>query len=309
MKNNLPFLCPLCKHGEIIVNEKNFTCNNNSCKNIFLNISGKPVLIDYNKSVIDKNNLLLTDGNSFVYRINNSLLLLLKKLFFGDGYVTKKNIKNITNKIINKNNFKILIVGGGTIGSGLKELYKDYYNNIFSFDIYNSPNIDFIADAHDIPIQSSTFDCIIIQAVLEHVIDPKTVLDECFRILKIDGLIYAETPFMQQVHEGPYDFTRYTDSGHRSLFRKFLLIDSGYVAGSGTSLMWSLGYFFSGIFRTYKAGKFIRLCFFWLRYFDHFIPKKFNLDGASGVFFLGQKKKNYIDTDNKQIIDYYKGAQ
>ena len=119
---NIPFLCPLCKQGEIIIIENNFICNNKLCNNIFISISGKPVLIDYKKSIIEKNNFLITDGNSTVDRLNNNLLLFIKALFFGDGYVTKQNIKIITKKITDKNNYKILIVGGGTVGAGLKEL-------------------------------------------------------------------------------------------------------------------------------------------------------------------------------------------
>ena len=58
-------------------------------------------------------------------------------------------------------------------------------------------------------------DLVIIQAVLEHVMYPNKVVSEIYRVLKNDGLIYSETPFMQQVHEGPYDFSRFTESGHR----------------------------------------------------------------------------------------------
>ena len=42
-----------------------------------------------------------------------------------------------------------------------------------------------------------------------------------FLFLFFSGIVYAETPFMQQVHEGAYDFTRYTVLGHRYLFKKF----------------------------------------------------------------------------------------
>jgi len=48
------------------------------------------------------------------------------------------------------------------------------------------------------------------------------------------GIVYADTPILKQVHDRPCDFTRFTDSGHRYLFRDFDLIDSGTVAGPGT---------------------------------------------------------------------------
>ncbi len=56
---------------------------------------------------------------------------------------------------------------------------------------------------------------------------------EIHRVLRPGGIVYADTPFLQQVHEGAYDFTRFTDSGHRFLFRRFERIDSGSVAGCG----------------------------------------------------------------------------
>ena len=43
--------------------------------------------------------------------------------------------------------------------------------------------------------------------------------------------MYAETPFMQQVHEGAYDFTRFTVLGHRCLFKYFEKNDSGGIRG------------------------------------------------------------------------------
>ena len=91
----------------------------------------------------------------------------------------------------------------------------------------------FIADAHNIPIVNEYFDCVIIQAVLEHVLRPNQVVNEIFRVLKANGIVYSETPFLQQVHEGPYDFTRFTESGHRYLFKNFELIKSGASDGAG----------------------------------------------------------------------------
>ena len=51
--------------------------------------------------------------------------------------------------------------------------------------------------------------------------DPNKVAAEIFRVLSSDGIVYAETPFLQESHEEPYDFTRFTELGHRWLFRNF----------------------------------------------------------------------------------------
>lgn len=111
----------------------------------------------------------------------------------------------------------------------MDDFYSVLKENIVSFDIYDSVNVQFVADAHMIPFRNDIFDLIIIQAVLEHVLDPHKVVSEITRVLKLQGIVYAETPFMQQVHEGPYDFTRFTESGHRFLFKSYNLISSGYI--------------------------------------------------------------------------------
>lgn len=63
--------------------------------------------------------------------------------------------------------------------------------------------------------------------MLEHVAYPEQVVREMSRVVKAGGLAYSEFPFMQQVHEGAYDFTRMSMSGHRLLFREFEEISSG----------------------------------------------------------------------------------
>ena len=98
---------------------------------------------------------------------------------------------------------------------------------VHSIDIYASPTVDLICDAHYLPLEGEYYDAVWIQAVLEHVVQPELVVHEIHRVLKPDGIVYAETPFMQQVNEGAYDFTRYTVLGHRYLFKKFSLIDRG----------------------------------------------------------------------------------
>ena len=305
--NRIKFLCPVCKIGDIDFDNGGAFCSDIECKKEFPIINKKPVLIDFEKSVIKKESFIQSMGKSEVTRIENRVFTLIKRFLFGSGGVTKKNLKYISGKIHEIKNPKILIVGGGSIGSGMTHFYKEFSENILAFDIYTNSKLDFVADAHDIPVRDNTFDLIIVQAVLEHVIDPRAVVDQCNRVLKTNGLIYAETPFMQQVHEGAYDFTRFTDSGHRFLFKNFTLLKSGTIGGVGTTLMWSISYFFGSLFRSATVRKIFRVLFFWLRFFDTLILEKHNFDGASGVFFIGEKSEEILS--EKDIILYYNGAQ
>jgi hypothetical protein len=108
------------------------------------------------------------------------------------------------------------------------------------------------------------------------------------------------------VHEGAYDFTRFTESGHRWLFRRFELIDSGVVLGAATQLLWSIEHVVRGTFRSVTAGIAAKLLLFWLRYLDRIIPRAFASDAASAVYFLGRRSSSAIGP--KDMLDYYKGA-
>ena len=156
--------------------------------------------------------------------------------------------------------------------------------------MYTSPYTSIVADGHHLPFCDNSFDGVWIQAVLEHVLDPNVVVSEIHRVLKFDGVVYADTPFMQQVHEGAYDFTRFTLSGHRWLFRKFNHESSGTVSGAGTALIWSIRYFARALTGSDRIAWAISLAIFWLRYFDYIAQKRpANADAACGVFFFGRK--------------------
>ena len=121
--------------------------------------------------------------------------------------------------------------------------------------------------------RTGSFDGVVVQAVLEHVLSPATVVAEIHRVLRDGGLVYAETPFMQAVHEGAFDFTRFTDLGHRRLFGRFEEIDRGVAVGPGSSLLWALRYFARSL--PSRGGVMVRLLdfavscsFFWLIYVD-----------------------------------------
>ena len=187
-----------------------------------------------------------------------------------------------------------LIVGGGTVGSGMSALYADKKIAIISFDIYNSAFVDFVADVHSIPLTTASVDAVWIQAVLEHILSPEQAVAEILRVLKPGGFVYAETPFMQQVHEKAYDFTRFSHSGHRWLFRQFEEIDSGPVGGAGTQLLWSVEHFTRNLTRSTNLGKLAKLLFFWLRFLDPIMSRRYCYDTAPGFYFFGFKARTAL---------------
>lgn len=111
------------------------------------------------------------------------------------------------------------------IGCGLCPfygLYKSNASSIFCIDWPNSyhasPYTDLECDiTQHIPLESSTFDSILLSDVLEHISKPETLLSEIHRLLTVNGYLVFNVPFLYWIHEQPYDFYRYTEYGLRLL--------------------------------------------------------------------------------------------
>ena len=274
-----------------------------ACGKKFPRVNETPVLIDF-----EKPETVGSSGASQVARGEQSgLVSKLAGLVAPSNPVAAENIGIFLQLVRSAGPCpRVLVIGGGTVGSGVDALYDAPGVGIIAFDIYQSRFVQFVADGHSIPLSSQSVDGVVIQAVLEHVLAPEVVVAELRRVLRPGAVVYAETPFMQQVHEGPFDFTRFTESGHRYLFRHFDEVSSGVVGGPGTSLIWSLAYFFRGLFRSRAAGRLARALFFWLRWFDRIIPADYSTDAACGCYFLGTLAASPITA--KTAIQRYRGA-
>lgn len=66
--------------------------------------------------------------------------------------------------------------------------------------------VDYVCDITQIPVANASFDSIVCTEVLEHVIDPISVLREFSRILKPNGILLLTAPQASQVHMEPYHF-------------------------------------------------------------------------------------------------------
>ena len=136
---------------------------------------------------------------------------------------------------------RVLVLGGSIEGQGMAALTGASLDLVAS-DVSFGPLTALICDAHDIPFEDGTFDGVIAQAVLEHVVDPSRCVDEIHRVsggcARICGdAVYAASPY------GAVRFTRFTRSGHRRLFRRFDEIAAGAVLGPGMALASSYSIF------------------------------------------------------------------
>jgi SAM-dependent methyltransferase len=207
---------------------------------------------------------------------------------------------------------RVLVVGGRVLGQGIEHLLGQPDIELVETDVAFGPRTGLICDAHDIPFEDGTFDGVIAQGVLEHVVDPHRCVAEMHRVLGADGLVYAETAFMQQVHGGRFDFMRFTPLGHRRLLRAFSELDSGVLCGPAMALAWSYRYFLLSFARSRRAraviDAFARATSSFLQYADRWlISRPGAFDAASAVYFMGRRSEQAL-TD-RELITLYRGAQ
>ena len=304
------FKCPLDQYAlKIDLKRNKVYCLNKKCKSKFKLLTCKtkkiPCLIDTeNFDTVFKKDFLkpkriFENNNSNLYKITQKFKDKIDK-FFDKKYSPpyKKIVINQINNFINKNEKKCLI-----IGSGNRNLPNSIYNsqlNIIGCDLYPGEQVDFIADAHYLPLKDNCINIIFIQAVLEHVLEPQKVIDECFRVLAKNGMIISEAPFLQGIHENQYDFFRFSPSAHVFLFRKFKILDFGPLQGSLLSFVWILRGITSRFFKM-KIAKFIFFPFF------IFIRKKANRNIKADWDYCNSSYVVAIKKNFKSRKNYHKG--
>lgn len=249
----------------------------------------QPVLIDFDDSVIRRDTFEAGPGVVYARRHQQSRLgAFLDRLIQGRSQVSARKIGAFVAAL--PADGRVLVVGGGSRGGGTESLYGSALT-VIGTDVYASPATQVVSDGHALPFADASFDGVLIQAVLEHVLEPARVVAEIHRVLKPDGLVYAETPFMQQVHEAAYDFTRFTLSGHRWLFRRFAEIEAGPTATSGVALLWAITFFFRSLGASPRVRTVLTAPFFWVRVLERRSRPGPAQDAASGFYFIGRRSE------------------
>jgi SAM-dependent methyltransferase len=206
---------------------------------------------------------------------------------------------------------RVLVIGGGVLGYGMEPLVNDPDLELVETDVFLAPRTTHVVDAHDLPFVDEAFDAVIMQGVLGALLDPNRAVAEIVRVLKLDGLVYVETPFVQQVCMGRYDYQRYSHLGLRRMFRQFAEEKSGAQAGPGMSLAWAWQYLLWSIAggRRGRAMMLVvaRLTAWWLPKLDGWLlTRPGAYDAASGVFFLGRKTSTSIP--DRELLQLYRGG-
>jgi len=302
--------CPDCRNN-IPCQEESAELHCSSCGQRFAKVYGRPVLIRHD------NELFCIEDYQGIPASRKAMAGGIIAHFIPTSSVNLSSVRLLSQLRVKLRDIEspvLLVVGSGSQRKWIDSvLGADDAACVVYSDVDTRADVDLFCDGHELPFQDSSFDAVVATAVLEHVLYPEQVAGEIVRVLKTGGWLYSEIPFMQQVHEGAYDFTRYTLSGHRRLFNAILEIESGMVAGPGTALVWSVeNFFLSFAFRPLprkiiKTG--VRILFSWLKYFDYVLADKPQaMDGASCTYLFGQKaeKSGVSDSD---IVPNYVGAK
>jgi SAM-dependent methyltransferase len=290
--------CPRCASSMLLEDDGRAACAHG---HRFASAAGTPVLLSEETSVFG-------GAGASSPGVSTGLGRRLPKLSLDD--VSIRNYRRLRDELLAAaGSITVLVVGGGDGGAGQRALEHPRINVVMT-DVFAGPAIDYVVDAHDLPFGDGTFDAVVAQAVLEHVLDPIRCVSELHRVLKEDGLVYSEVPFMQQVHLGSHDFTRYTLLGHRRLFRQFRELESGAVGGAGSALAWSLTYFVNSFSRSARSRRVLnaagRAAFFLLRYLDRFTNTEASLDAASAIYFLGRRSTTTLSDED--LLQGYRGG-
>lgn len=303
-------LCPQCCRGPLVIEVDSRDLHCACCETSYPITHGRPVLLrpdnevfcldDYRHAALASPEVSVRGWGRFVPAPSVNL-------------ASERVLGRVAQSLVKLPSATVLVVGGGRQRQWLDErLGAGGSVRVVYSDIDVGADVDIFCDGHNLPFADAVFDAVITTAVLEHVLYPEQVAAEIHRVLKVGGVLYSELPFMQQVHEGAYDFTRYTLSGHRRLFNGFAEIESGMVAGPGTALVWAIENFVlafvarPGLRKVAKA--LVRLVFSWLKHFDRLLVNRAEaMDAASCTYFLGRKIEGHVP--DVEIITRYVGAK
>jgi SAM-dependent methyltransferase len=303
------FVCPVDQEA-LIGNERSLTCT--CCHTVYPIVRGIPILINDANSVFQRSDFLSPDayvgasgyagaadtttGMTRAYR--RFARRLSEAPVPGGGGKFDQLCRSLTADPQKK----VLIIGAGE---------RDVIGNSTRTDVAFANKIDCICDAHDLPFEDASFDVVCAESVLEHVCDPQRCVAEIVRVLSPGGAVCAMTPFLQPVHMGAHDFTRFTYLGHRRLFRMFDEIGSGACGGPGYSAIHILRNSVIGITDNRRARAILRLAMllltYPLRYIDPLLARtQSSYNAGCAFYFCGTKRATPIS--DRDMLAFFRGA-
>ncbi len=115
--------------------------------------------------------------------------------------------------------------------------------NCVNTDIAPGPNVDVVADAHDLSecFSTASFDTVALMAMLQYCRDPRRVVAQAAAVLKPQGILLIDAPFLQPYCEDGRDLWRFTEDGLRELCHAdFDVLEVSIAIGAGSALAFAI---------------------------------------------------------------------
>ena len=132
------------------------------------------------------------------------------------------------------------------LGSG-RFARKDHYENMIDVDLCStnavghSISLDVNADAARLPFKANSFDTVLCTFLLEHVFEPRKVIESIKRVLRPNGTLVLSTAFLDSYHPDPKDYWRFTKDSLREILEKdFEITELTPIGGRFLWLLWFL---------------------------------------------------------------------
>jgi SAM-dependent methyltransferase len=106
------------------------------------------------------------------------------------------------------------------VGAGHYNRYGKFFSasKIIRMDIAHADTVDIVGSVDKIPLKDASVDSVICTQVFEHIKYPDAGAREIARVLKVGGYALITVPQMNELHEEPHDYFRYTSFGLKRIF-------------------------------------------------------------------------------------------
>jgi SAM-dependent methyltransferase len=131
----------------------------------------------------------------------------------------RKAMQSIANKYLSQQDGLVMIdYGCGTMP--YRPLFEEYVSHYIGVDFPGRGTDAIIQTDGKTDLPDNFADAVVSTQVLEHVEYPKIYLDECHRILKLDGLLILSTHGFWIYHPDPIDLWRWTGEGLKRILKE-----------------------------------------------------------------------------------------
>jgi len=158
-------------------------------------------------------------------RAKQAAQLRLYPSIFASNYLVLTNRRVRMQKFFSKSGNVGNVLDVGAQYCPYYPLFEHKCESYTSLDIVDTPIVDIVCNAEDMPVDDCTYDLVLCTQVLEHCENPQRIVDECYRVLKPAGTLIVTVPSVYPVHGYPADNWRFMPNGLRHLLRAFSKVD------------------------------------------------------------------------------------